>query len=190
MIFEFELSAEPLASESEDEDQDRVRGFRSQLAYWQKHGLLHDSHLSLAVIPDRPVTRFFIPLRSVLILDIILADHIAPVLGRCYRKMDEQLSSLNEDPKLEWKEGLIHVTLPDKVGRTLEARWKPTVTSVVRIRETGTESWGTGFETPFNSCSFVDLKPETEYEVQITRKNDESEGPPAVFTIKAQPESG
>ena len=150
---------------------------------------MHDSHLSLVAAPDHPVTRFFIPLRSVLILDRILAEHIAPKLGRPYQTMDEQLSSRTEDPKLEWKDGMIHVSLPDKLGRSLEARWKPTLTSVVRIRELGTEPWGPGFETPFNNCSFVDLKPETEYEIQVTHKNDAGEGPPAFSTVKTEPET-
>ena len=187
--FEMEMSAGPLPPPTTNDDEDGTKSFRSQLAYWQRRGLLHESHLSLAVLPDRPVTRFFIPLRSVLILDRILAEHVAPKLGRRYQKMDEQLSSRTESPKLEWKEDMIHVSLPDKLGRTLEARWKPTVTSVVRIRELGTEPWGTGFETPFNSCSFVDLKPETEYEIQITHKNEAGESPPAISTIKTQPAS-
>ena len=186
---EIEMSAGPFPSETKDDDRDRTKGFRSELAYWQSRGLMHDSHLSLAATPDRAITRFFVPLRSVLILDRILAEHIAPKLGRGYQTMDEQLSSRTENPKLEWKEGMIHVSLPDKLGRALETRWKPTITSVIRIRELGTEPWGPGFETPFNSCSFVDLKPETEYEVQLTHKNDAGESAPAISTIKTQPET-
>ncbi len=186
---EMEMSAGPLPPPTTNDDEDGTKSFRSQLVYWQRRGLLHESHLSLAVLPNRPVTRFFIPLRSVLILDRILAEHVAPKLGRRYQKMDEQLSSRTENPKLEWKEGMVYVSLPDKLGRTLEARWKPTLTSVVRIRELGAEPWGPGFETPFNTCSFVDLKPETEYEVQVTHKNDAGEGPPAVSTVKTQPET-
>ena len=37
-------------------------------------------------------------------------------------------------------------------------------------QESGTEAWSPGFETPFNKCSFVDLKPDTEYDVQVTHK--------------------
>ena len=186
---EIEMSAGPFSSETKDDDEGRAKGFRSQLAYWQSRGLLHESHRSLAATPARSVTRFFIPLRSVLILDRILADHIAPKLGCRYRKMDEQLSNREANPKLEWKEGMIYVSLPDKLGRTLEAQWAPTITSVVRVRELGTESWGPGFETPFNNCSFVDLKPDTEYEIQITHKSDEGEGPPAISTIKTEPDT-
>ena len=186
---EIEMSPGPFPSDSNHDDHDRTEGFRSQLAYWQSRGLMHDSHLSLAATPDRAVTRFFIPLRSVLILDRILAEHIAPKLGRRYQTMDEQLSSRTENPKLEWEEDMIHVSLPDKLGRTLEARWKPSVTSVVRVRELGTQPWGPGFETPLNSCSFVDLKPDTEYEIQVTHKNDAGEGPPAISTIKTPPET-
>ncbi len=186
---EIEMSTAPFPSEPNGDDQDQTKGFRSQLAYWQRRGLLHESHLSLAATSGRSATRFFIPLRSVLILDVIIAEHIAPKVGRSYQKMDEQLSSRTENPKLEWKEGMIYVSLPDKLGRTLEARWEPTVTSVVRIRELGTESWGAGFETPLNNCSFVGLKPDTEYEVQVTHKNEAGEGPPAISKVKTQPET-
>ena len=70
---EIEMSAGPFPSESID-DQDRTKGLRSQLAYWQSRRLLHESHLSVTATPDRTITRFFIPLRSVLILDRILAE--------------------------------------------------------------------------------------------------------------------
>ena len=186
---ELPISTELSRSDSKDDGQDSSKGFRSQLAYWQSRGLMHDSHLSLAAASDLAITRFFVPLRSTLILDRILAEQIAPKIGRRYQKMDAQPSSRVEDPKLEWKEGLIHVSLPNKLGRTVEARWKPAVTSVVRIRESGAEPWSAGFETPFNNCSFVDLKPETEYEIQVTHKNDAGEGPPVTSTVKTEPET-
>ncbi len=186
---ELTIGTEPSRSDSQDDDQDFTKGFRSQLAYWHSRGLMHDSHLSLAAASNLTVTRFFIPLRSVLILDRILAEHIAPKIGHRYQQMDAQLSSRLEDPKLEWKEGLIHVSLPDKLGRTVEAKWKPAVTSIVRIRESGAEPWSAGFETPLSNCSFVDLKPETEYEIQVTHKNDAGEGPPVTSTVKTEPET-
>ena len=186
---EMEMSAEALPPPTTDDDQEGTKTFRSQLSYWQRRGLLHESHLSLAVMHNCPVTRFFIPLRSVLILDRILAEHVAPKLDRQYQKMDEQLSSRTENPKLEWNEGMAYVSLPGILGRELEARWKPTLTTVVRIRELGTEPWGPGFETPLNTCSFVDLKPETEYEIQVTHKNEAGESPPDVSMIKTQSET-
>ena len=82
---------------------------------------------------------------------------------------------------------MISVSLPDKLGRTLEARWNPTVTSVIRIREAGTVAWSPGFETPFNMCSFVDLQPDTEYDLQVTHKNDAGESEPTISTIKTDP---
>ena len=127
------------------------------------------------------------PLRSVLVLDHILADQVAPTLGRDYKTMDQQLSSRTENPLLQWDGEMISVSLPNKLGRTLEARWNPTVTSVVRIRESGTDAWSLGFETPFDMCSFVDLKPDTEYDLQVTHKNDVGESEPAITMINTAP---
>ena len=141
--------------------------------------MLQDSHLSLS-----GAIRVFIPLRSVLVLDRILADQVAPTLGRDYKTMDQQMSSRTENPLLKWDGEMIAVSLPDKLGRTLEARWNPTITSVVRIRESGTEAWSPGFETPFNMCSFVDLKPDSEYDLQVTHKNEAGESEPVITTIK------
>ena len=81
------------------------------------------------------------------------------------------------DPKLEWHEGEFKVSLPVQ-GGIIDAKWRPTVTSVIRIREIGTETWSPGFETPLNTCTFVGLRPDTEYEVQVTHKNASGEGPP------------
>ena len=187
---ELEMSAEPFPC---DEPNDSVtsggKGFRAQLAYWQSRGLLHEGHVTLTATGGPRVLRFFIPLRSVLILDSILADQVAPKLGFRYQRMNEQLSSRSENPQLKWDGSSIYVSLPDKLGRTLEAKWKPTVTSVVRIRESETESWSPGFETPFNWCTFLDLKPDTEYEVQLTHKNDVGESQPAISTIRTKPEA-
>ena len=103
--------------------------------------------------------------------------------------MDVQMSSRTENPKLKWDDGMIRVSLPDKLGRILEVSWNPTITSVVRIREAGTAAWSPGFETPFNQYSFVDLKPDTEYELQMTHKNDAGESEPAISRIKTDPEA-
>ena len=185
--FEMEMTTGPLPEETREEPQSGGRDFRSTLGYWQSRGMLHDSHLSLSDTGQASVIRIFIPLRSVLVLDRILEDQIAPKLGRDYRTLDEQMSSRIENPRLLWDGEMISVSLPDKLGRTLEAKWNPTVTSVVRIRETGTEAWSPGFETPFNKCSFVDLKPDTEYDVQVTHKNDIGESEPAITSIKTTP---
>ena len=185
--FEMEMSTGPFPEENRDKLQSSGRDFRSTLAYWQSSGMLQDSHLSLSGASHASAIRIFIPLRSMLILDRILADQIAPRLGRDYRTMDQQMSSRTADPQLMWDGEMISVSLPDKLGRILEVRWNPTVTSVVRIRESGTEAWSPGFETPFNMCSFVDLKSETEYDVQVTHKNDFGESEPAITSIKTSP---
>ena len=69
----------------------------------------------------------------------------------------------------------------------VDARWDQTVTFVVRIREVGTERWSFGFETPLTSCRFVDLKPDTEYEMKVTSKNDAGESSPTTSKIRTKP---
>ncbi|MDE0125333.1 MAG: fibronectin type III domain-containing protein [Bryobacterales bacterium] len=185
--FEIELRASPSSEPTRSETSFSGRSFRSALAYWQSHGMLQDSHLSLSSASRASVIRVFVPFRSVLVLDRILADQVAPTLGLDYKTMDQQMSSRTEDPELKWDGGMIYVSLPDKLGRLINATWIPGITSVVRIRESGTEEWSPGFETPFNKCSFVGLKPDTEYDVQVTHKNEAGEGEPAVFAIKSDP---
>ena len=181
--FEMEVRTGPFSNDHDDRDWSGG-DFRVQLADWQSRGMLQESHLSLA---GRSAIRLFIPLRSALILDRIIAEQVAPKLGRDYKTMDRQMSSRTEDPQLAWDGEMISVSLPDKLGRVLEAKWNPMITSVVRIRESGTDKWGPGFETPFNMCSFVDLKSDTEYDVQVTHKNDAGEGEPAITTMKTNP---
>lgn len=188
--FEMEIGVEPFSEETRDEPSSGSRNFRSALAYWQSRGMLHDSHLALSGAGHASAIRILIPLRSMIVLDRILAHQIAPRLGRDYRIMDQQMSSRTEDPVLKWQDNMVYISLPDKLGRTHKASWKPTVTSVVRIRETGTEAWSPGFETPFDKCSFVDLKPDTEYDVRVTNKNDVGESEPAITSIKTDPGAG
>ena len=62
------------------------------------------------------------------------------------------------------------------------------MTYVVRIREAGEDKdWSFGFETPITSFTFVDLKPDTEYELQVRTKNAAGEGVPAFFSIRTDP---
>ena len=89
------------------------------------------------------------------------------------------------DPKIEWTEGEFRVSLPVQ-GEMIEAKWRPGMTTVVRIREAGTETWGPGFETPLNGCSFVDLQPNTEYEIQVTHKNEAGEGSPTTLRCETR----
>ena len=72
-------------------------------------------------------------------------------------------------------------------GKALEANWKPGLTYVIRIREAGTEEWSFGFETPLTHCSVVDLKPGTEYEMQVRAKNAAGEGEPRLVRIRTNP---
>ena len=187
--FEIEITAGSRPPGNREQGPSGARSFRSTLAYWDSHGLMHESHLSLTSGGRASALCVYVPLRSVLVLDRILADHIAPVLGRDYKSIVQQLSSRTEDPQLKWDGEMILVSLPDNRGRIIEARWNPSVTSVIRIREKGAASWSPGFETPFNMCSFVGLNPDAEYEVQLTHKNEAGESEPAVSTIKTAPQS-
>ena len=76
------------------------------------------------------------------------------------------------------------------VTDTLEAEWKPPVTYVVRIREAGNGSWSCGFETPLTACGFVNLRPDTEYEVEIRSKNSQGESAPVLVRVHTNPEGG
>ena len=73
---------------------------------------------------------------------------------------------------------------------TLEAEWKPPLTYVVRIREANAGSWSFGFETPLTACGFVDLKPDTEYEVEVRSKNSAGESEPVRVSVRTDPEGG
>ena len=73
---------------------------------------------------------------------------------------------------------------------TLEAEWKPPITYVVRIREANAGSWSFGFETPLTACGFVDLKPDTEYEVEVRSKNSSGESGPVLVRVRTDPEGG
>ncbi len=71
---------------------------------------------------------------------------------------------------------------------SVEAEWKPPATYVVRIREANCGSWSFGFETPLTSCGFVDLKPDTEYEVEVRSKNSSGESIPVLVKVRTNPE--
>ena len=90
-------------------------------------------------------------------------------------------------PKVRWDDNTWHVTLPLDDGKVVDAKWKPGVTYVVRIRELSTEQWSFGFETPVTSFTFVDLKPDTEYEFQLRTKTVTGEGPPSFFRVRTDP---
>lgn len=89
------------------------------------------------------------------------------------------------EPKVEWVKGEFRVSLPVQ-GRMIDAKWRPNVTSIVRIRKAGTEDWSPGFETPLNGCAFIGLEPDTEYEIKVTHKNVVGEGPATKVRCKTK----
>ena len=90
-------------------------------------------------------------------------------------------------PRVKWEDNEWSITLPLEDGRVLNVSWKPGITYVVRIREAREPDWSFGFETPISSFTFVDLKPDTEYELQIRAKDAAGEGGPAFFSIRTGP---
>ena len=181
--FEMEIRLGGTRRKDEDPHSSGRLNLRQQLHQWQSRGMLQDSHRKLADTADASVVRLLIPLRAMLLLDRILANKIAPRLGIAYTPMDAQMSNRTEGPTLKWDGTTVSVSLPDKRGRILDASWVPTITSVVRIRESDVDEWSPGFETPFNRCTFVGLKPDTEYDVQVTHKNSSGEGKPAFSKV-------
>lgn len=73
-------------------------------------------------------------------------------------------------------------------GTGVEAEWTPPLTYVVRIREARSSEWSIGFETPLTGCGFVDLKPDTDYEVEVRSKNDHGESDPVFVTARTKPD--
>ena len=94
-------------------------------------------------------------------------------------------------PTLRWDGKKIYVSLPippEQGGGIIDASWELSTVSVVRIREAGTETWSPGFETPLTHFTLVGLKPDTEYEMQVTYKNYAGEGAPAIAKIRTLPD--
>ena len=97
-------------------------------------------------------------------------------------------------PPISWdgSKGTFSIVLSGlrDIGPTdsVAAEWTPPLMYIVRIREAGSPDWGIGFETPLRGCSFVDLKPNTKYEVQIRAKNAVGESEPAVIEFSAGPD--
>ena len=187
---EFEMEeafGEQPSSLADYEEGDGSSAFRRQLNYWQSNHLLQRAHEKYSE-PGVPFcVRIIIPLRSVEVVDRILSDVLAPRLGLQYVRLTGQGKPQGQ-PKIEWKDATLIVTLPDNRGREISASWKPTVTSVVRIRPVGEQTWGVGFETPLNGCSFVGLEPGIEYEVKLTHKNEVGESEPAYMRVHSDPD--
>ena len=94
---------------------------------------------------------------------------------------------MKQNPEIKWDGKTWFVSLPVD-GRVLDAEWIPNFTYVVRVREVGTEQWSVGFETPLTHCTVVDLKPDTEYEMQLRAKNDSGESEPTYSKARTNPE--
>ena len=94
----------------------------------------------------------------------------------------------NPAPEIKWDGNAWSVTLPAEHGKVFEAKREPGLTYVVRIRETGTGPWSIGFATPIPNCTFVDLKPDTEYECwQEAETGWEAHGERAATGKRASP---
>lgn len=148
--------------------------FRQHLNYWQSAGLLRESHVQYASSDTTFFATLLMPFRSVEMVDRILAEVLAPRLGLKYARITNysppESFPPGQGPKIEWTGETVQVSLPDRRGRVVEASWKPTATSIVRIRERGKEEWSLGFETPLNTCSFAGLKPGVSYDVEVTSR--------------------
>jgi len=95
-------------------------------------------------------------------------------------------------PPVSWdgRTGAFSVVLDGLEGTEggIEVEWSPTITYVVRIREVGTTEWSVGFETPLTGCGFVNLKPNTEYEMEVRSKNAHGTSGPVSTMVRANPD--
>ena len=60
----------------------------------------------------------------------------------------------------------------------------------MRVRETGSNKWSFGFETPLTHAGVVGLKPDTEYEFSVAAKNAAGESDPAITRVRTNPDGG
>ncbi len=71
-----------------------------------------------------------------------------------------------------------------KISNGIEVQWTPPITYIIRIKEVGAVDWLVGVETPITECSFVNLKPDTEYAVEVTAKNIHRESEPVTLKLR------
>ena len=93
-------------------------------------------------------------------------------------------------PRIHWDGKAWDVAFPVNDGKVLEAQWEPSLTYVIRIREAGSAEWSFGLETPIPPCTFVGLKPDTEYELQVRARNSAGEGERALVRMRTDPAGG
>ena len=89
-------------------------------------------------------------------------------------------------PEIKWDGKKWFVSLP--INQVIEASFPSDTTYVCKIRECDSDEWSVGFETPLMHCTFTDLKPDTEYEVQVRAKNAVGIGKPAYFRLRTDAE--
>ncbi len=91
-------------------------------------------------------------------------------------------------PPVVWNGNSYAICLPwppeDMRSDWLQVDVTPQVTYVVRVRESGSEEWLVGVETPLTSCTFIGLKPDTEYEMELRAKHAAGESGPAVASFR------
>ena len=93
-------------------------------------------------------------------------------LGRkVEEKRDAEPRALWDNKDRKWK-----VSLPMKEG-TMDASWVQSTVTVIRLREID-GSWSPGFVTPLNNVEFTDLRPSTEYEMELRHMNEHGKGKP------------
>ena len=95
--------------------------------------------------------------------------------------------SRNANPQIKWHGKTVYVALPMEGDKLIEAKWSPKLTYIIRVKEAGADDWSFGVETPLSGCTFVDLKPDTEYEVQVRAKGAAGEGEPTVVRLRTNP---
>lgn len=96
-------------------------------------------------------------------------------------------------PPVTWNGESYEICLPwpDVPKREwLEVEVTPKVTYVLRLREVGEHEWLVGVETPLTTCTLVELKPNTEYEMEVRAKSAAGESKPAIVTCRTGPEGG
>ena len=99
---------------------------------------------------------------------------------------DESKFENNIRPKVSWTGKMFFVSLPVD-GKVVNARWQPSVTSVIRLRKVGDKYWSIGFETPLTGTKIVDLEADTEYQMQLTHKNEYGESKPVFTKVRTNP---
>ena len=108
----------------------------------------------------------------------------------------QKVTSRQDKPPVSWdgntKTFSITLSGLKDVGTvdTVQAAWKPPFTYVVRIREVNSGKWSFGFETPLTACGFVDLEPDTDYEVEVRSKDSRGESNPTSVRVRTNAEGG